>query len=540
MDEIRYPTLKDVKAMQVTHGKLISADYHSHSQGMMAFSGISDSYTLKEADGEFVLLHSHKSEMDGTDEKLYRADEEALKRIEQIAEQENLWAWERMCIDPEKDDRPKVYDYSSSSGITLYTDDRIGGMFSFNCETAEFYGGGEVVKQIREILFGFVDDEHFISERHLPVTDPNVIEMKKRMFMMPMGTDTQPVKPEPENSGEWKCPECNAAGNTGKFCLNCGTPKPKEEAPKAPEPEQPAQGEFVYTGGRWTCPKCGCDEGEGKFCPGCGSWRPDLDPERGKKTEAEPEVSPIKEFTDSMGVPDGITDMLKAMGLIPEDKADEELTALLSKQVKHGRLISFKHSSWSNGMTPNSHMENRTAATWAESGEVTVSWYSQQGVADAMVTDYKAGEKVTAELEEFIRQSNLTNLSQLKYERSKDPFAGMTDSSGGSDYTICFDDSSVGGDKSALFTLDPAAIGQHGGTAVNEKLRDFTGRLCTESTIVSSHTEPRETGAMGGFMGMGMLGMLNQTASSEQWKCSCCGYDKNGGRFCNNCGAPKK
>ncbi|MBQ7050578.1 MAG: SPFH domain-containing protein, partial [Firmicutes bacterium] len=52
-------------------------------------------------------------------------------------------------------------------------------------------------------------------------------------------------------AGEWKCPVCGAVG-TGKFCTECGAPKP------------------VVTG--WTC-SCG-SVNKGKFCPNCGAKKP--------------------------------------------------------------------------------------------------------------------------------------------------------------------------------------------------------------------------------------------------------------------------
>ena len=61
-------------------------------------------------------------------------------------------------------------------------------------------------------------------------------------------------KPAPAPAaGEWTCPKCGKK-NTGKFCGDCGTPKPAESA-------------------TWTCPKCG-HENEGKFCNECGTPRP--------------------------------------------------------------------------------------------------------------------------------------------------------------------------------------------------------------------------------------------------------------------------
>ena len=52
----------------------------------------------------------------------------------------------------------------------------------------------------------------------------------------------------------WTCPSCGQAGNTGKFCGNCGTAKPA-------------------AGGTWTCPSCGQTDNTGKFCAGCGKPR---------------------------------------------------------------------------------------------------------------------------------------------------------------------------------------------------------------------------------------------------------------------------
>ncbi len=536
MNEKEYPTLKDVKAMTVPHGKLIAADTHSSSHGMMALSGVSDTLTLKEVNGEFVLLHSHKTDMDGTTEKLYRADAQALQKIADIAERENLYAWGEMRIDPEKDSRPKIYDFSSSSGITLYTDDEYSSAFSFNCDTARFYGAGDVIDEIDDIFSSFITDENFISEKEIPITDPNIIEMKKNYFKMPMGTDPSKQTPLSANLGEWKCPGCNAEGNTGKFCTECGTLRPQPAAEKAePEtkPESEPEQEWTYDGGAWTCPMCNGEGNEGKFCATCGSWRPDLDPDRYKKPEPAPDQPSV--IAMKMGIPNGMIDALKAAGAFPQDKYDEQLAAAISKNTPHGRIVSFSHSCWSNGMAMNSHTENKTIAKWEEDGSVNVTSYIQQGVNDATITEYKAGEKIAAELEAFIRENAVTDLAELKYERSRDPFAGMTDTSGGADYGIRFDDSSVGGDSTAYFSVDPAAVSQHGGGELIGKLRDLTQRLCTEGTIISFRREPYRNAFMGMGMGMGM-----KQIDGEKWKCSECGHDQNGGKFCNNCGSPKK
>lgn len=53
-----------------------------------------------------------------------------------------------------------------------------------------------------------------------------------------------------EGAGVWAC-SCGASGNTGKFCAECGSPRPAEG---------------------WTC-VCGAVN-QGKFCPECGRPRP--------------------------------------------------------------------------------------------------------------------------------------------------------------------------------------------------------------------------------------------------------------------------
>ena len=59
----------------------------------------------------------------------------------------------------------------------------------------------------------------------------------------------------PKPAEGWKCPKCGHEGNTGKFCSECGSPKPADD-------------------GTWTCPKCGREGNTGKFCGECGTPRP--------------------------------------------------------------------------------------------------------------------------------------------------------------------------------------------------------------------------------------------------------------------------
>lgn len=52
----------------------------------------------------------------------------------------------------------------------------------------------------------------------------------------------------------WTCAKCGQTGNTGKFCSNCGAPRPEAG---------------------WTCQKCGQTGNTGKFCSNCGAAKPE-------------------------------------------------------------------------------------------------------------------------------------------------------------------------------------------------------------------------------------------------------------------------
>lgn len=482
MEEIKYPSIEQVKEMQVQHTSVTAIEWNASSHGMMACSGVFYSRRIEPNGDGVTLTYTCKREAQDITEEVYRCDKSDWERLTAIIDRENLYAWENLRIDPEKDNRPIIYDYSSSSNITLITGS---GRYCINCDTAKFCGGGEVIDGIIGIFKECGDRQENLISRN--VTELPKPDWMKRGFMS-MGT---PKQPEPE-----------------------------------PQPEQ-VQGEWTYTGGAWTCPECNGEGNEGKFCASCGSWRPDLDPNRNKAPQTQP-AFPM------------MNGMMKAMGLLGDDKPDEQLAALLEKQVAHGRLLSFEYSSWSNGMSMNSHSESSTRLVLSESGEATVVQRVQQGNFDAAVTEYRADERAVADLEKYIRENNLTNLTELKYDRSKDPFANVTDTSGGAHYSIVFDERSVGGSCFAAFSLDTDAISQHGGSEITAQLRTFCDRLCSEGVITSSRREPPAQRGMLGFAGM--LGAVSEGGSvgGNKWVCGECGFENSGGKFCNNCGAPKK
>lgn len=72
------------------------------------------------------------------------------------------------------------------------------------------------------------------------------------------GADVNAPQSAPKNvSGEWICSKCGAK-STGKFCQECGEPKPADK-------------------NTWKCTECG-SENKGKFCTNCGAKKPSGEP----------------------------------------------------------------------------------------------------------------------------------------------------------------------------------------------------------------------------------------------------------------------
>ena len=101
----------------------------------------------------------------------------------------------------------------------------------------------------------------FRPEFTLPPLIPNSLagmaQQQRNTFGMADGSYMTPQPPKAAPAPDpWTCPKCGAAGNTGRFCPECGSPRPQKE-------------------GEWTCPNCGQTGNGGNFCAGCGAKKPD-------------------------------------------------------------------------------------------------------------------------------------------------------------------------------------------------------------------------------------------------------------------------
>ena len=183
-----------------------------------------------------------------TDSKEVESD--IFAKIQEISDKENIPGWHYVQRDPSipVDRSMMPMDYSASSSLTIIYDDSLltgcTGIRRTIGETACEMGGAEVDKTICELIRECVTK----SGAHIEVSTvnpyiaavnnagepvPQPMPMNGFMGMGMMQGFANPV-PAPDVStegstlnsdGTWDC-KCGTKGLTGKFCSECGYPRP--------------------------------------------------------------------------------------------------------------------------------------------------------------------------------------------------------------------------------------------------------------------------------------------------------------------------
>ncbi len=241
-ESLEYPTLKQCREMKEEHGPVVAVETSFFSSGMMYGSNQSVVQLVEKvegADGMVRVTVSKKAgnEPEASDSRELRSD--ILSKVQEISDRENLPCWHYACIDPSIPiDRSMMpMDYSSHGCVNIYYDDsQITGCPRIKRtirESACKMGGKEVDSLLSKMVCACV------IESGVDVKMPDV---KLRIFStMGMGQDPSLTKAfdgmrmareaameaqavQKDAPGTWTCSECGQAGNTGKFCQNCGYP----------------------------------------------------------------------------------------------------------------------------------------------------------------------------------------------------------------------------------------------------------------------------------------------------------------------------
>lgn len=222
--------LETARAKNVSHGPLRSAVWHHYSSGMMMDSSVSENTAMEwQADGTVILRVTVTRGSRHTEERLYRVDGETAKEVIALTEKENLAGWGNLRYDPSEE--PIIYDYSSDTSVRLsFSGTR---PVTIGYKAAMQNGGADVLSRLHDLLMRCAREDCLISSSERHGTPTPLMEMG-------MGMRT---------AGEWTCPACGYARNSGKFCSECG------------------EARF------WVCMGCGKDDNTGKYCTECGRKR---------------------------------------------------------------------------------------------------------------------------------------------------------------------------------------------------------------------------------------------------------------------------
>ena len=250
-EEFFYPTLNECREIKEEHGPVIAVETGSFTMGMMY--GSNETYTqLIEKTGEgtvrVTIKRQRGNDPEETNSKEISSD--IFSKVQEISDKENLPCWFYAAKDPSipVDYSMRPTDYSASGWLNIYYDDSLITGFPkvkrTIGETACDLGGKEVDRAITALINecvaasgAKVDMTPLPFPGKIAMADPNAmpagslgIMQTMQMGMMAgvqagMVTPSETKEPPTGDGGPWDC-SCGAKGLTGKFCSECGSPRP--------------------------------------------------------------------------------------------------------------------------------------------------------------------------------------------------------------------------------------------------------------------------------------------------------------------------
>ena len=260
---------KQLEEADVPHGPLIKLSYNVNSHSMTPTGGSYTTLSVEWAkDGSVIYTDSTLAGGKNIHME-YKVIPEAAQKVRDYVVSSKLAALANM-----PSNAPVMFDNFTSVTITMIFDDSsLGGDaskrvtlecgpvgFSYKTIEEELSALLKECKETGELIKNQIYDGTSMMGGMMGVGmmgvgmmgGPSAGTMGGSPVGMMGGAPAAPVAPaaSPSSGSQWTC-ACGAQ-NSGKFCANCGSPKPADET--------------------WTC-SCGA-ENKGKFCANCGSPKP--------------------------------------------------------------------------------------------------------------------------------------------------------------------------------------------------------------------------------------------------------------------------
>ena len=255
---------KEIEEAEEPHGPLMSVSYNLSSHGMMAGTSSSSHREIKWKEDGSIICRSTSNGGGKYFESEYKVKPETAQKVIDFVEEKKLAAISKLDIET-----PVMFDNFTSSTIVVTYDDRsVGGQYdnSYCIQCGPSLMTFRSIEEKLSVLLKECEEsgeciKNEMHENSNPV--PGFMGMKQMMNMIDMGGQPKNERPlemmglvaVDHNAGKreaeqekWTC-KCGQV-NTGKFCCECGEPKPSG----------------------WIC-ACG-SENTGKFCMNCGSPKP--------------------------------------------------------------------------------------------------------------------------------------------------------------------------------------------------------------------------------------------------------------------------
>ncbi|MBR4556441.1 MAG: hypothetical protein IKO15_03075 [Clostridiales bacterium] len=282
------------------HGPLRSVCYSLFSHGMMAGTSSSSSYTLDWNEDGSIIYRTTTMFSGKYIETKYKIKPETAQKMSGFVEEHKIAALSKLEVET-----PVMFDNFTSSTISVtYDDTSVGGEYrngyTLSCGPAKMTF--KSLEKDMEALFKEIEEsgeriKNETQENQTPF--PGFMGMNQMMNMIDMqgqpghlerGVEMMGLVPCDPDAGKvnqdtmekWTC-KCGVE-NTGKFCCECGEPKPLKPDLWICSCGHENTGKFCMNcgnpksvaseDGTWVCSQCNTSGNRGNFCAGCGYPKP--------------------------------------------------------------------------------------------------------------------------------------------------------------------------------------------------------------------------------------------------------------------------